>query len=32
MYPNLTDKQKIAYCKTQRTLIKLYLKKIQENK
>lgn len=30
MYPNLTDKQKIAYCKTQRNLIKLYLKKVQE--
>jgi len=31
-YPNLTDKQKIDYCKNQRTLIKLYLKNLQHNK
>jgi len=31
-YPNLTDKQKIDYCKSQRALIKLYLKNLQHNK
>jgi len=30
-YPNLSDKQKIDYCKSQRALIKLYLKGLQKD-
>lgn len=31
-YPNLTAKQKIAYCKSQRNIMKLYFRNIQEDK
>ena len=31
-YPNLTAKQKIAYCKGQRDIMKLYFRNIHEEK